>query len=213
MRRELYDLMTDSCFQCGAVLGAPPALCAACGAVQPFRADLSLFAVADLPETYDLDVQALRTQVFALQKGLHPDRFAHAEPTARRHSLEWSTRLHAALAILRDPLRRADYLLRRQGVDALGEQVKVADPTLLMTQMIYRERLEELVAARDVTGMEALRQEVDTAGVHVVQRLHRLLATLPCAEPEAAGSAVRELQFLDKLLGEIGRSAESLQNA
>ncbi len=205
--------MADSCFQCGAELGAPPALCASCGAVQPFRADLSLFAVAGLPETYDLDVQALRARVLALQKGLHPDRFAQAEPTVRRHSLEWSTRLNEALAILRDPLRRADYLLQRQGVDALGERVKVADPTLLMTQMIYRERLEDLVAARDMTGMEALRQEADMAGAHLVQRLRGLLATLPCTEPEAAGSAVRELQFLDKLLGEIDRSAESLQNA
>lgn len=204
--------MADSCFQCGAELGAPSALCASCGAVQPFRADLSLFAVAGLPETYDLDVQALRTQVLALQKGLHPDRFANAEPAARRYSLEWSTRLNEALAILRDPLRRADYLLQRQGVDALGEQVKVADPELLMTQMIYRERLEDLVAVRDLSGMEALRQEVDTAVTGVVQRLRGLLGILPCAEPEAAGAALRELQFLDKLLGEIDRSAESLQN-
>ncbi|MHB1281220.1 MAG: Fe-S protein assembly co-chaperone HscB [Acidithiobacillus sp.] len=194
-------------------MGAPPALCASCGAVQPFRADLSLFAVAGLPETYDLDVQALRTQVLALQKGLHPDRFANAEPAARRYSLEWSTRLNEALAILRDPLRRADYLLQRQGVDALGEQVKVADPELLMTQMIYRERLEDLVAARDLSGMEALRQEVDTAVTGVVQRLRGLLGILPCAEPEAAGAALRELQFLDKLFGEIDRSEESLQNA
>ncbi|WP_297471045.1 Fe-S protein assembly co-chaperone HscB [Acidithiobacillus sp.] len=194
-------------------MGAPPALCASCGAVQPFRADLSLYAVAGLPETYDLDVQALRTQVLALQKGLHPDRFANAEPAARRYSLEWSTRLNEALAILRDPLRRADYLLRRQGVDALGEQVKVADPELLMTQMVYRERLEDLVAARDLSGMEVLRQEVDTAVVGVVQRLRGLLGILPCAEPEAAGAALRELQFLDKLLGEIDRSEESLQNA
>ena len=205
--------MADSCFRCGTELGAPPALCASCGAVQPFRADLSLFAVAGLPETYDLDVQALRTQVLALQKGLHPDRFANAEPTVRRYSLEWSTRLNEALAILRDPLRRADYLLQRQGVGALGEQVKVADPALLMTQMIYRERLEDLVAAHDLSGMEALRQEVDTAVTGVVQRLRGLLGILPCAEPEAAGAALRELQFLDKLLGEIGRSEESLQNA
>jgi len=205
--------MADSCFRCGTELGVPPALCASCGAVQPFRADLSLFAVAGLPETYDLDVQALRTQVLALQKGLHPDRFANAEPAARRYSLEWSTRLNEALAILRDPLRRADYLLQRQGVGALGEQVKVADPALLMTQMIYRERLEDLVAAHDLSGMEALRQEVDTAVTGVVQRLRGLLGILPCAEPEAAGAALRELQFLDKLLGEIGRSEESLQNA
>ncbi|MBU2846203.1 Fe-S protein assembly co-chaperone HscB [Acidithiobacillus ferriphilus] len=204
--------MADSCFQCGAELVAPPALCASCGAVQPFRADLSLFTVAGLSEIYDLDVQTLRTQVFALQKGLHPDRFAHAEPTARRYSLEWSTRLNEALATLRDPLKRADYLLRCQGVDALGEQVKVADPELLMTQMIYRERLENIMAARDLPGMEALRQEVDKAVTKVVQRLKELLAILPCTELEAAGSAVRELQFLDKLVGEIDRSEESLQN-
>ena len=205
--------MVDSCFRCGAELGAPPALCASCGAVQPFRADLSLYAVAGLPETYDLDVQTLRTQVLALQKGLHPDRFANAEPAARRYSLEWSTRLNEALAILRDPLRRADYLLQRQGVDALDERVKVADPELLMTQMTYRERLEDLAAARDLSGTEALRQEVDTAVTEVVQRLRGLLGVLPCVEPEAAGAALRELQFLDKLLGEIDRSEEHLQNA
>ncbi len=205
--------MADHCYRCGAELGVPPALCASCGAIQPFRPDLSLFAVAGLPESYALDVQTLRHQVLELQKGLHPDRFANAEAAARRSSLEWSTRLNEALAMLRDPLRRADYVLQRQGVDALGEQVKVADPELLMTQMIYREQLEDLLAARDLAGLEHLRREVADAADQIIAKLGVLLEHLPCEQDVAAGSAVRELQFLDKLLVEIDRSEESLQNS
>ncbi|MFA7494774.1 MAG: Fe-S protein assembly co-chaperone HscB [Acidithiobacillus sp.] len=205
--------MSAQCVQCGAELDVPPALCASCGAIQPFRPELSLFGVVGMAECYDLNPQLLRDQVLKLQKGLHPDRFANAEPASRRASLEWSTRLNEALAVLRDPLRRADYLLKRQGVDALGEQVKVADPELLMTQMIYRERLEDLVRAHDLTALDTLRQEVEAAATKAVDKLRMLLESLPCNQPDAAGSALRELQFLDKLLGEIDRSEESLQNA
>ncbi|QFX96385.1 Fe-S protein assembly co-chaperone HscB [Acidithiobacillus thiooxidans ATCC 19377] len=165
-----------------------------------------------LPESYDLNLQALRSQVLQLQKVLHPDRFAQAEATTRRFSLEWSTRLNEALAVLRDPLKRADYLLQRQGIDALGEQVKVADPSLLMTQMVYRERLEDLLAARDQNGLDQLRGEVEDASSKAVNKLHILLKNLPCEQVDEAGSVLRELQFLDKLLGEIERGEESLQN-
>ncbi|WP_253253819.1 Fe-S protein assembly co-chaperone HscB [Acidithiobacillus marinus] len=159
-----------------------------------------------------MDPQTLRQRVLDLQKMLHPDRFAHADGTARRYSLEWSTRLNEALAILRDPLKRADYLLQAQGVDALGENVKVADPALLMSQMMYRERLEDLVAAKDQQGLEDLRTEVDAAANAAVEKLGILLKTLPCSQSDAAAALLRELQFLDKLQDEIDRSEESSQN-
>ncbi|WP_414041819.1 Fe-S protein assembly co-chaperone HscB [Acidithiobacillus sp. M4-SHS-6] len=212
MRREFYDLMADFCMQCGAELGVPPAFCHACGTIQPFRPELSLFAVVGLPASFALDPQTLRQRVLDLQKMLHPDRFAHADATRRRYSLEWSTRLNEALALLRDPLKRADYLLQAQGVDALGEQVKVADPALLMSQMVYRERLEDLLAARDQQGLEHLRAEVTAAVDKAIEKLGVLLKTLPCTQSEAAGAVLRELQFLDKLQGEIDHSEESLQN-
>ncbi|MBE7562072.1 Fe-S protein assembly co-chaperone HscB [Acidithiobacillus sp. HP-6] len=204
--------MAEVCIQCGAELNAPPALCHSCGAIQPFRAELSLFGVVGLPESYDLNLQELRSQVLQLQKILHPDRFARADATTRRFSLEWSTRLNEALAVLRDPLKRADYLLQRQEIDALGEQVKVADPSLLMTQMMYRERLEDVLAARDQNGLDQLRGEVEDASSKAVNKLHILLKKLPCEQVDEAGSVLRELQFLDKLLGEIDRGEESLQN-
>ncbi|MBN2678641.1 Fe-S protein assembly co-chaperone HscB [Acidithiobacillus montserratensis] len=204
--------MADSCIQCGAELGVPPAFCHICGTIQPFRPELSLFAVVGLPASFDLDAQSLRERVLDLQKMLHPDRFAHADATKRRYSLEWSTRLNEALAILRDPLKRADYLLRAQGVDALGEQVKVADPALLMSQMMYRERLEDLLAAKDLQGLEALRTEVTAAGDKAIEKLGIFLKTLPCSQSAAAGAVLRELQFLDKLEDEIDRGEESLQN-
>jgi len=205
-------LTTAGCVQCGAALGMPPALCPACGALQPFRPELSLFAVLGLPETFAMDAALLRERVFALQKRLHPDRFAAADAATRLRSLEWSTRLNEAFAVLRDPLRRADYLLQRQGVTAMGEGARVADTRLLMAQMEYRERLEDLAKRADPAGLETLRGEIEQAASAVVERLHALLASLPSREPEQAAAAVRELQFLHKLRQELESTEETLQN-
>ncbi|MGO9097542.1 MAG: Fe-S protein assembly co-chaperone HscB [Bryobacteraceae bacterium] len=62
-----------------------------------------------------LDLADLETRFYRLSRKLHPDRHAQAAPAERERSLEASAILNDAYRTLRDPVARAEYLLKRQG--------------------------------------------------------------------------------------------------
>src|SRR5689334_10487801 len=111
------------CWSCekGAGEGA---FCASCGAVQPLEAGggADFFAVLGLPRRFDLDLAEAERLYKELARRLHPDRFARADARARRASLARSVRVNDAWKTLRDPVRRAEYLLSLSGVEVGGEE-------------------------------------------------------------------------------------------
>ena len=74
-----------------------------------------------------------------LSRKWHPDRFAKADPRARRASLQRSVQLNEAWRVLKDPFKRAEYLLSLSGI-SLGKEVP---PALLMETLELREELAE----------------------------------------------------------------------
>src|SRR5688572_10972062 len=89
---------------------APP-LCPHCGAIQPPDRSADLFAVLGLRRRFALDLAAAEAAFKERSRQLHPDRFAKADPRARRASLGRTVQLNEAWRTLRDPVRRAEYLL------------------------------------------------------------------------------------------------------
>jgi len=143
-------------------------LCAHCDALQPADPRADCFAVFGIPQGFALDVVELEHRYKELTRILHPDRFARADPRARRASLDRSVQLNEAWQILKDPIRRAEYLLSLHGVD-VGERGGTAragqlveQPTLPVPQVLLMEVLElrEVLAdahnAKDVHETEAL---------------------------------------------------------
>ncbi len=78
------------------------------------------FRVFGLPRKFDLDVADLERRYKEMTKVLHPDRFARADPRARRASLERSVQLNLAWRTLSQPVARAEYLLSLEGIE-VGE--------------------------------------------------------------------------------------------
>lgn len=198
------------CPQCGAECATCSVLCPACSALLPFDPSCSLFASLGLPESYALDAADLRERALDLQRHLHPDRFARASASLQRRSLEWSTRINEAAAVLGDPLRRADYLFaRRFGHSALGEaQGSIRDPELLMRQMEYREQLETIAKARDQAALDDLRRQIGQDEQSLQQRVAAAFARED-SDGEALAAALQEWQYLRKLRAELERTEES----
>src|SRR4051812_30048968 len=105
------------CWSCEREAGAEPA-CASCGALQPPDRTADAFAVLGVPARYAVDVADLEGRYKELSRKVHPDRFAKDDPRARRASLERTVQLNEAWRTLRDPVRRAEYLLKLSGVVA-----------------------------------------------------------------------------------------------
>jgi molecular chaperone HscB len=155
------------CWSCQKAAG-DGALCAACNAVQPSDPKADYFRVLGVRQAFAVDLSELERQYKETTKILHPDRFARADARARRASLERSVQLNEAWRTIKDPVRRAEYLLSLQGVDIgesagggrldqSGAYATLPVPQVLLMEVLeLREALAEAQANKDVREVEAL---------------------------------------------------------
>ena len=155
------------------------------------------FELLGIPARYDLDLAELAARQRDLSRALHPDRYAGRGASERRQALGKAIEVNEAARLLKDPVKRAELLLERQGV-AVGEGVERQVPgDFLMEIMELREQLGELRRARDVTGVEALCARVATRQRQVTERLEtgfrELLAAASGAKSHALGEQLLPL--------------------
>jgi molecular chaperone HscB len=121
--------------------------CTACGKVQP-PAPVDYFTFFGLPRKLDLNVVALEKDFYVLSRKLHPDLNARADSKEQDWSLEQSSLLNDAYRVLKDPIKRTQYLLGLEGVE-LEEQSKSATDRARATgetkkQIVPPDLLEEV---------------------------------------------------------------------
>src|SRR5579863_7625423 len=169
----------------------------------------SHFELFQLPARYTLDADTLERAYRAVQTQVHPDRFAAAGDAQKRIAMQWATRANEAYRTLRDPLKRAIYLLSIRGVDVAMESNTAMEPAFLMQQMEWREGVEDAAAAKNVDALDALLTELrDEERV----RFTKLAALLDNGADQAAAEAVRQLMFIERVAAEIGTQIERLEH-
>lgn len=168
------------------------------------------FTLFGLPAVFRMDAAALDQAWRQLQAQVHPDRYAHAGEAEKRLSMQWATRVNEAYQTLKEPLRRADYLLQKRGIHALGERQTALPAAFLMQQMEWREGLQEAQQARDIGGLDALRRVLKQEAA----KLTDLLAQQLDAEGawEAAADTVRRLRFVQKLAEDVNLALAALED-
>jgi len=149
---------TARCWSCGTMRAEH--FCGACGKVQPAQ-PVDYFTFFDLPRKLELDTAKLEKEFYALSRRLHPDVFAQANNQERAWSLEQSSMLNDAYRILKDPIKRTEYLLRLEGIE-LEEQSKQATEKARATgelkkQAVPPDLLEEVFELN--THLEELRTQ------------------------------------------------------
>lgn len=139
-----------SCWNCHESAADAGDSCPACGKLQPPRTG-DYFELLGLPRRWHLDAETLAGILRDRSRRLHPDRFARADARERALSLQHTTLLNDAVRTLRDPVRRAEYLLSLHGLKAGGADRERAamEPAFLMAMMETREELAEAKAAGD----------------------------------------------------------------
>ncbi len=79
------------------------------------------FQFLGLPSRLALSQEELQRKFYELSRQYHPDRFARKSEQERQLALDSSSYLNDAYRTLRDPVKRAEYVLKQQGFD-IGEQ-------------------------------------------------------------------------------------------
>jgi molecular chaperone HscB len=173
-----------------------------------FDLQQNFFQLFGLPEHYRLDSAQLDQQYHALQTQVHPDKFAHLSDAERRMSMQWATRTNEGYQTLRNPIKRARYLLGLHGVDTQEETNTVMPMDFLMEQMEWREAVEEAQQSSDIDQLEKLEARLH----HEVRLLQESLAVKIDDEHNYAVAAegVRKLKFLEKLAEEIAAAFDMI---
>jgi molecular chaperone HscB len=161
----------------------------------------NFFDLFGLPARFRVDPATLDVAYRALQREVHPDRYASAGDAERRHALQSSARVNEAYRSLKDPVARAQYLLSLHGVDLRDEGDNALSVDFLERQLDRREAVSDALATRDRTALAALRASVDDEAAREEERVAALLDG--DGDWNAARTAVRELTFLAKLAADI----------
>jgi molecular chaperone HscB len=141
-----------------------------------------------MPPAYDVDIPSLERQFRELSLRLHPDRFAQADARERRLSLEQSTALNEAYKTLKDPSRRAFYLLKLHGVDLDREDSgaqRDMPPEFLEEVMELREELEGAMHSKDLTRAQAMAVDVTARQREALHEAANALRALKQQPPDS----------------------------
>lgn len=122
-------------------------LCGRCVKVQPLSAELDYFSCLNLPRKLNIDEQALEDTFYQLSRTFHPDYYAQAtDQNEQMISLGNSALVNTAYRTLRDPIQRAEYLVRLEAGSA--KEIRTEPPADLFEEIL--EIQEDLEAFRDL---------------------------------------------------------------
>ena len=168
------------------------------------------FELFEIPVSYDVDLNLVQHRYRALQKAVHPDKYANASSQERRISMQQTSLINQALHTLKHPVERAVYLLQLKGIDFTMDNQTTMDAAFLMEQMEMREKLE---AVREYDDPLA---ELDNMSTDVKSNMDNIAAEFKHAYEagglEDAREAVRKLQFLYKAKKEIDEIAAKIED-
>ena len=98
------------------------------------------FELFNLPEKFQIDLEMLQENYRAIQKEIHPDRFATSSENEKVQSMIMSTQTNDGYETLKSPIKRAKYIL------SLHKSVEkiTLPPDFLMQQMEWEEHFETI---------------------------------------------------------------------
>ena len=110
------------------------------------------------PAKLKLSVEDLQQRFYELSRQLHPDRFMRKPERERQYSLDVSSILNDAYRTLKDPMKRAQYVLSQEGFDVGEQRSKDVPPELLEEVFELNMALEEMRG-----GDDSARPQLETA--------------------------------------------------
>ncbi|WP_168219326.1 Fe-S protein assembly co-chaperone HscB [Limnoglobus roseus] len=99
-----------------------------------------------LPRRFSIDEAEVERRYLAQSRQFHPDFHGGASDADQLFVIEQTASLNQAYTTLKDPFRRAEYLLSLLGGPTAGQE-KSQDQSFLMQMMETREQMDEIRAA------------------------------------------------------------------
>jgi molecular chaperone HscB len=206
------------CWSCEKEGGGGP-FCAACRAILPPAAGplgagpgIDRFAVLGLPRKFEVDLGAAEAAYKELSRQLHPDRFAKADPRARKAALARTVEINDAWRTMKDPLRRAEYLLELAGYALAGGEKsaemsktrKVSAPPMFLVEILeLRDELAAAQQAGDAVKVAFMSEDVRGRAAEAMKTIGTSIDGGTPESLDAAARALMSLRYYQRFLDEV----------
>ena len=164
--------------------------------------DADYFGLLGLERRWRLDRGALERSYLERSQASHPDGFIGQDSGVQRAAMERSSQLNQGYRILRDPVLRAEYLVKLGGIDLDSSDPRTGAPRptqeFLIEMIELRERLAEGEAA-------AVREEIEA---RAEQSLDAGIAALARGEVAVAARELVARRYFQRFLDEVDASEE-----
>jgi molecular chaperone HscB len=185
---------------------------AAATASQPsaeFDPAADYFTIFGLPVRFDVDRDDVETRYLALAQAVHPDRFVGADSGTRRQAMERATALNEGYKVLRDPVMRAEYLVKLGGIDLDSSDPKTGAPAMNQAFLMDMIERREQVAEARAAGPAALDELRDGVEDEIDELMESVEAQLRSGETATAARTLVVRRYLQRLIDEIDDDVET----
>ena len=144
---------------------------------------MDYFQLFHLTPTFQQDAATLQAKFYALQQTAHPDNFVSLPATAKQSATQLAALINDAYRTLKDPFKRALYLLKLRGIDVLSETTTQLPQDVLIEQIELREAFADAKSdpallqnfaknlQHTLTQLEAqISQWTDVSDIHLIKR-------------------------------------------
>jgi molecular chaperone HscB len=204
------QVLPSKCSQCDRPM-SHPVVCDFCHALNAASGPTDHFTLLQLPRTFALDADELHRKFVALSRHAHPDFHTDDAPEVQALSMGVSAAINDAYRTLKDPARRAAYLLELLGGRSAVDDKSVPDGFLETTMMLQEEIADGLAAGR-TDELDRLRDVLQTQRGGLIRRVaglfdeHQQAVSCEAVRSDLLGEIRRQLNavsYVTKLLSQI----------
>jgi molecular chaperone HscB len=165
-----------------------------------------------IPRSLNLSLETLQQRYYELSRQLHPDRFMQKPEAERQRALDMSSALNDAYRTLKDPVKRAQYLLGLEGFDIGEQRSKDVPPELLEEVFELNMALEEMRGGDDSARPQLEQAEKNFTNMlsQTDQQLKELFEQYDSFQSRDALSQIRNVlnrrKYIQNLLSEVEKT-------
>jgi molecular chaperone HscB len=160
----------------------------------------------------NLSLDELQKRYYELSRQLHPDRFMNKAAAEREKAQDTYSAVNDAFRTLKDPIRRAYYLLAQEGFDIGEQRSKDVPPELLEEVFELNMALEDMRGGDDSARPQLEQAEQNFAGMltEADQELANLFAKFDAAPSRDVLAEIRNLlnrrKYISNLVSEVEKT-------
>jgi len=193
------------CWKCGEEIKQGSMFCAACKTIQP-TSDIDHFTRLDVKRSYEVGEKILELAYFSKQRMLHPDLYIRKSDQEKKYSMGHAVDLNEAYETLKSPLKRAEYILKIEGIIVNQDNSTSLKPSqaMLMESLEMREELENADSS----------EQIRTLIVHAIDDRMAVIDDIKNqfaqGKLDDAAQSTIKLRYMEKYIEEIKKKSAKL---